>query len=146
MTTKSISRRKFISYSIIGTGSIALTGLGVWRVSEDYQIVVSILKRRLNQLQIDNNVYLIFAKEYVELKQQYRKKLKILSTISRTYEIVSPYDLLEMGHPLRRLEDNIVSIFLLSTDFFDHQEKQDRQLNYLGFYNPYKQPCRKLFL
>ena len=145
MTKRPLSRRKFITYSLIATGSITLSALGVWSFSKDYHIVISILKRRLDALQINNNIYLRFAKEYVETKQEYRKQLKTLSTISSIYQIVSPYDLLEMGHPLRRLEDNIVSVFLLSTDFFDHHGNQNRQLNYLGLHDPYSLPCRKLF-
>jgi hypothetical protein len=50
-----------------------------------------------------------------------------------------------MGHPLRRLEDNIVTEYLLSTDFFFHDADESREVRYLSFYEPRLAPCRNPF-
>lgn len=140
-----LSRRKFLTYSLASLGSISLIGLGAWHCANEHEVVVSILKRRLSPLNIEETDYITFAKEYVEIKLQYKKQLKILSTFSTLYEYVTPYNLLTMGHPLQRLEDNIITKFLLSTDFFNHNADKGRKIKYLGFYDPYKQPCRQFF-
>lgn len=39
----------------------------------------------------------------------------------------------------------IVSMFLLSTDFFHNKMNEQLPLTYTGFYNPYKRPCSSPF-
>lgn len=41
--------------------------------------------------------------------------------------------------------DQITGQFLLSTDFFFSSQNGDREVNYRGFYNPYKSPCQNPF-
>jgi hypothetical protein len=42
-------------------------------------------------------------------------------------------------------KNQIIGHFLLSTDFFLNKMNTEAEINYSGFYNPYKQPCYNPF-
>lgn len=144
-TRKSTTRRNFL----LACGGVLVAGVAYsaisWRQSKETDIVVKILHDRLGQINVSDDVFTSFAREYVEHKDEHRKQLKLLSGFADIYGIISPYSWLGMGHPLRRLENNIVSNFLLSTDFFQNGANAEKAVTYLGFYDPYKRPCTNFF-
>lgn len=142
-----VSRRRFI-VSLVGAATVAVAlPYSLWRVSKgrSTDIVVSILKRRLGYLKIDAEDFELYAKEYVKFRKQYDQQLVYLSLLATPMQYISPYDLLALDHPIRRLEDNVISNFLMSTDFFQHDADENRKINYRFFYDPFVYPCQNPF-
>lgn len=136
------SRRKLFISSVALTASAGLYGAFKWLTGGPEDIVIAILHRRVGHFKIDAKVFSEFTKDYLTSKKGARKQLKILSVLSDPLEYVSPYRLLPFSNPYRRLEDNVVSQFLLSTDFFQQGASIDNNINYLGFYDPLHAICR----
>ena len=137
-----IGRRQLIiaGSSLGALGAIYAVYKGLTGSPKD--IVIAILERRVGYLNIDPADFDTFAEEYVLLKGDERNKLTAMSLIALPFSLVSPYGLLGPGNPLRRLEDGIVSRFLLSTDFFQHDADEQRAITYLSFYDPERAVCR----
>jgi hypothetical protein len=139
-----ISRRKVLKYSAL-SAALAAAGIGiVYSRATSMDVVVAVLKRRLDPLGLDVS-YALFAAQYVEFRAEFRDKLRMLGSLAWFFRIGSPYEWLPMNHPLRRMEDNIVSNFMLSTDYFEHGKAEGRQIRYVGWHDPYERPCRKFF-
>lgn len=136
-----LTRRLFITGA--ATAVVAGSYVGyklVWGTPEE--IVVAILERRLGHLRVDSSSFETFASAYVEHKHEVQGKLKKLSVISGPYQYSTAYDLVPMGHALRRMEDNVVGRYLMSTDFFEHGADESREIRYVAFYDPALTPCR----
>lgn len=128
-----------------GIGLAAATGVSVlWRTSKAEDLVTTILNKRLGQLNIEQNHFKAFSIDYMAHRQQYSHQMRLFSALG-IFSIMTPYALLPMEHPLRKLENNIVSQFLLSTDFFQNQGNTERSIQYLGYYDPYTRPCSIFF-
>ena len=142
-----LSRRAFVA-SLVG-GIAVLTAAPYafyqWRYGKPTKIIIAILKRRLGYLKHEAGSFERFAKEYVDYKAQHATQLARLSAIALPYTYLTLYRWLPMGHPLRRLEDNVVTKYLLSTDFFFHDADESREVRYLSFYEPQLAPCRNPF-
>lgn len=141
------TRRKFIGLGIgIVGGAAALTTAYKWYFGEPQSVIIAILNRRLALLNIDRDSFYLFAADYLAFRKDYRKQLSAMSVVSWPLRYVSPYELLPMGASLRRLEDNVVSKYLLSTDFFQNGAESKRPIKYFSFYDPYVSICRNPFL
>lgn len=138
-------RRLLLKTALISSIALATAGVITWRNNKETDIIVAILKNKLGKLKIKNDDLLVFANEYVESKQRYKKQFTYLSLLSSIFIVITPYALLPMNHPLKRMEDNIVSNFLLSTDFFQQGANSNNEVRYLGFYDPYQRPCTNFF-
>ena len=138
------SRRKFLALGI-GSGIAAIYGTYKWFRGDPTDVVVAILKRRVGYLRVEQNSFHTFAKDYLRHKKEYEGDLRKLSVVSLPLQFFSPYRWLRPGHALRRLEDNVVSLYLLSTDFFQNGSNEGRPVAYLSFYDPYSTVCRNPF-
>jgi hypothetical protein len=142
-----LSRRKFLAGALGGLAVLVATPYAFyhWRFGRPTSIIVAILKRRVGYLNTEAGSFERFAPEYVEYKREHKAALARLSAISLPFTYVTLYRWLPMGHPLRRLEDNVVTQYLLSTDFFLHEADESREVKYLSFYEPHLTPCRNPF-
>lgn len=142
-----VTRRKFFALGagIIG-GAVAVTTAYKWLGGKPQNVIIAILNRRLAQLNVDKTSFGPFAIAYLDYRNEYRKQLSIMSIVSWPLQFVSPYRLVRQGSSLQRLEDNIVSMYLKSTDFFQNGADEKRQIQYLSFYDPYVTVCRNPFL
>ena len=138
------SRRKFLALGAV-SGITALYGAYKWRWGDPTDVVVAILKRRVGYLRVEPGTFRTFAKDYVEFRKEYERELTVLSAVSLPLQFLSPYAWLRRGHAFRRLEDNVVSRYLLSTDFFQNGANESRLVTYLSFYDPYTAVCRNPF-
>lgn len=139
-----ITRRAFLATSL-GTGVLALAGAYRWRRRAAPDLIIAILEHRVGYLQIDPRTFAPFAQAYVARRERYRRQFADLSVVSGPLQYWSPYAWLARGHALRRLEDSVVSHFLLSTDFFQHGADERRAVNYVAFYDPGSTVCRNPF-
>lgn len=142
-----ISRRKFVISAMTALTVVGSAGFWVrWKNTKETDITEAILKRRLGGLKIDPQAFKIFSNEMIEHRKSYAKQLKVLGMFSGLLSLLTPYNFLPMGHPIRRLENYSVSNFLLATDFFQNGADINREVKYLGFYDPYKRPCVNFFI
>jgi hypothetical protein len=144
MNNMKLSRRNFLLLGIV-SGMACLCGAYIWRWGDAKSVVVAILKRRVGYLDVDPNTFHDFAKEYLNSRKQYEPQLTLLSAVSLPLRFASPYRALKPGHAFRRLEDNIVSQYLLSTDFFQNGADENRSVQYLSFYDLHVVACRNPF-
>jgi len=143
-----LSRRAFLGRTI---GAVAVLTAAPyafyhWRWGKPTSIVIAILKRRVGYLENEEGSFERFAEEYIVYKDEYREQLGKLSAIAFPFTYVTLYRWLPMGHPIRRLEDNVVTKYLLSTDFFLKGADESRTVKYLSFYEPHLAPCRNPFV
>jgi hypothetical protein len=124
------------------TGLLGLYAMFKWRFGDATEVVVAILKRRVGYLRVESESFHVFAKDYVVFRKEYEQDLKKLSVASLPLRFMSPYAWLDQGHAFRRLEDNVVSKFLLSTDFFQNGGNDRTLVKYLSFYDPQRAVCR----
>lgn len=139
-----VTRRTFMSLSLTA-GALALFAGYRWRRRAAPDLIVAILERRVGYLRVDPRTFRTFAVEYVAGRRRYERQIAAVSVLSGPLRFWSPYAWLPHGHAFRRLEDSIVSHYLLSTDFFVHDADERRIVNYLGFYNPFDTVCRNPF-
>jgi hypothetical protein len=139
-----ITRRTFLATGL-GSGVLALLGAYRWRRRTAPDLIVAILKHRVGYLQIDPQTFVQFAEMYVARRLHHRQSLADLSVLSGGLQYWSPYSWLERGHAFRRLEDSVVSHFLLSTDFFQHGADESRDVSFVAFYEPGNSVCRNPF-
>jgi hypothetical protein len=104
------------------------------RLTRAEDIVLAVLRRRLGYLNVGRASFEDFAGHYVKRKVDAHRQLELLGVVAPLWSVWTPYDWLPMGHPLRRLEDNVVSNFLQSTDFFENSADESRPIGYKGFF------------
>lgn len=143
-----LSRRAFLAGVFGGAAVVVATPYAFyhWRSGKPTSVIVAILKRRVGYLENEPGSFERFSREYVDYKSEYATQLGRLSAIAFPLTHATFYSWLPMGHPLRRLEDNVVTKYLLSTDFFQHGADESRSLRYLSFYEPQLAPCRNPFV
>lgn len=139
-----LSRRKFLALGL-AAGVAPLYALYAWRWGDPTEAIVAILKRRVGYLRVEPGTFYDFAKDYVSTKIEYERKLATLSAAALPLRFYSPYRWLAQGHAFRRLEDSVVSDYLLSTDFFYYDADEQRAISYISFYDPYARPCGNPF-
>jgi hypothetical protein len=138
------SRRTFLAFGAAST----LAGLYVaylWRWGNPTDVVISILERRVGYLKVERDTFRQFAQDYVVSRKQHSRMLGLLSAFSMPLRFFSPYDWLQQNHGFQRIEDSVVSLYLLSTDFFQNGASEERPVTYLSFYDPFVTVCRNPF-
>ncbi len=141
MSALKITRRKLLALGAT-SGLAGIYGLYKWHFGDATEVIVTILHRRVGYLRVDTSTFHTFAKDYVVFRKQYERELAKLSALALPLRFMSPYAWLERGHPYRRLEDNVVSRYLLSTDFFQNGANERTLVKYLSFYDPLLTICR----
>jgi len=127
-----ITRRHFFVAFLLGAVALLVAVVGARPVDP----VLAILYRRLGYLDVEAGSFEAFARAYVAERPEVKRQLTLLGVVSPLLRIWSPYEHLSLDHPLRRLEDNVVSHYLLRTDFFQHGAREDRAIAYLGHERP----------
>ena len=137
-------RRKFLLAGF--AAGAAIFAAYKWRWGDQSDVVVAILKRRVGYLNVEPRTFHEFAKHYLELYgESEHHGLRRLSMLGPALRFMSPYRWLRPGHAVRRLEDSVVSLYLLSTDFFQNGADEQRAVTYLSFYDPYSTECGNPF-
>ncbi|MCA6078775.1 hypothetical protein [Fulvivirga sedimenti] len=138
----SITRRKFIRVSFFLFIGILIL---IFALLPFEHIVRRIIKNDLNSLKINDEIIDKFIKE--ALNNGY-----LSSFDAKKKWLIRIYDRLPVGWvkfpfegKYHQYRSEIIADFLLSTDFFLNGMDEQKQINYLGFYNPYSRPCSNPF-
>lgn len=139
------SRRAFVRWGL-ATGGLAMLGTWAWWRRDAADLVVAILERRVGFLRVDRATFRTFAQSYIQSIPRHEPRLSIASMIAGPLQWVRPHQWGGgVGESFRRLDDSVVSTYLLSTDFFDHGADEARDVSYLEFFDPGAGVCRNPF-
>ena len=139
------NRRQFLAAIAAG-----VTGLVTWRYlsSSEEGAIVEIVQKRLNYLKLDPNGVNRFARDLVERKIIFGRKLRLIDMAGPVYTGLSSH----LGHNalsqnFKHGEERIVSMYLLSTDFFQNGHDESKVVRYMEFYEPFVKfrPCNTPF-
>ncbi len=142
-----ITRRRLL---LGGLGVIGAVGLVTWefgRAAAEAE-VVSILRRRLSFLQLDDAGLHAYAKDQVQTWSS--KRIPTWNRLRYHWQsAVGPsfqrfYRSTDRRSRTVRAEDTIVSTYLLSSDFFVNAARESRTIHYVALYDPLR-PCGNPF-
>jgi len=127
-----MKRRKFITIAGVGALVTAVAS-GKFLTTSFEDSAESIIRRELNFLKLDDAGLRAFTKDYSALKD---RNFKL---------IVKSYGLLGVGSGRSGKIHQMVSTYLLSTDFFTNKMDESRAIKYVGIFDPYRRPCAHPF-
>lgn len=131
------SRRRLIA-SIIGSGIAGLGGLATWRFtqSSDVDGIAAVLCKRLDYLMLDEDGVRTFADDLAARDIVSTSKLRWIEFAGPVYTRLVPAQGNALTRELNHGEERIVSLYLLSSDFFVNGADETKLVRYLGFYDP----------
>jgi len=141
------SRRGFVK---LGVGAVALAGAGTlagWYLSEAE--IVSAVRRRLTFLHLDEAGLHAFAKDQMSAllakrPTWYRWKYHVRLLFQKPTAAASWGRTSDRRSRRERMEDNLATVFLLSSDFFTNGADETRVVQYVVLYDPMR-PCGNPF-
>jgi hypothetical protein len=137
-----LNRRQFLATGIAAVGGLG--GLATWRFihSSDENAIIAVLRKRLDYLLLDEEGLHAFAKDLLAQEVISRNKLRLLDFTGVIYTrlpmISSNRNALT--HAIRHGEERVVSLYLLSSDFFLTGLDESKPVRYYGYYDPMQRP------
>ena len=128
-----MKRRKFLM--LAGMGSVAAAALASFKFITDpfEEVAKGIIKSELNYLDLDDQGVDKFINDYARLKD-------------RNYKLtMKGYSLFGINAARSGKVHQLVSAYLLSSDFFQNGMDSNRVVKYVGLYDPYLRPCAHPF-
>ena len=92
-----------------------------------------LIRKELNFLKLDNEGIRAFASDYAAARNRYYKL------------ILKSYSMLGIDSSQSGKVHQLVSTYLLSTDFFMNKMDESQVVKYVGLYDPYLRPCTHPF-
>ena len=135
-----MKRRKFISIAAVGSAVIAIPTIGFSSNAFFKQAVTSIIHRELGYLKLDEQGVNKFVDDFTvetnsrSLSSSQKMKMKVGS------EYLFPGSV-----DTTLVKDRIVTLFLLSSDFFINKMNEKRTVQYIGLFDSNKKPCTNPF-
>lgn len=127
-----MKRRTFLTLAGIGTSLAAFASVR-FLTSPFENTAADCIRRELSFLKLDEEGLLKFANAYGKDKD---KKFKLM---------IKGYSLFRIDSEQSGKIHNMVSNYLLSTDFFQNGMDETRVIKYVGMYDPYTRPCSHPF-
>ena len=127
-----MNRRKFLTTTGIGAGVTALASARILTTSFEHS-VESLICKELGFLKLDPAGVRQFAAAYSTSKDRYYKLT------------IKAYNFLGIESSRSGLVHQLVSDYLLSTDFFMNKMDESRVIKHIGLYNPYMRRCAHPF-
>jgi hypothetical protein len=138
-----LRRRTFLKSLFWGLGSFTLAAGGsYWLVPSYAKTLINLIQNDLAFLKIDKKDIEKFVNEAVQTNYflHTRPKKEMIRYYSVLTGLPLPYQ-----YKYRQYRAEVVSKFLLSTDFFLNRMDETRKINYLKLYSPYTFPCSNPF-
>jgi hypothetical protein len=133
-----IKRRRFLLGGLAIVAVAGVGALGAGYVTESQ--IASAVRRRLGYLHLDEAGLHSFAKDQIGTllaKRPTWKRLKTRLRSSLSKPVVVHYGGANDTRTRReRIEDNLATIYLLSSDFFVHGADESRTIQYVNLYDP----------
>jgi hypothetical protein len=142
-----ITRRRLLWGGVAVAGVAAIGVVGFGRMGFEARIV-SMLKRRLAYLKLDEGGLHAFARDQSNalLTKKFptwnRLKYHFLSISSPSFERY--FRSADTRSRVVKAEDSLISTYLLSSDFFINHADESRTIQYVSYYDPMR-PCQNPF-
>lgn len=127
-----MKRRKFLA--IAGVGGVLAAFASFKFITDPFdKVAKGIIKAELDYLELDEAGLDQFVAEYSKLKD-------------RNYKLtMKGYSLFGINSTRSGKVHQLVSAYLLSSDFFQNKMDEKRVVKYVGLYDPYSRPCAHPF-
>ena len=126
-----ISRRTLLVGAATGVAAAS-----AWRFvrSSEADGIVAVVRERLDYLTLDDAGVYAFANDLIAQKTVAVTKLRLVAAAGPLYTTLGSTR--PMKHLLGHGEERVVSLYLLSSDFFLNGSDETRRVQYVGFYDP----------
>lgn len=135
------TRRRFLAAAVAG-----IAGLAGWRLlrSSDEEAVIAVLRKQLDYLTLDEQGLRDFARDLSDRKTISSTKLHLLDAVGPLYTRTATSWRNVLTNTLRHGEERVVSLYLLSSDFFANGIDETKVVRYVAYYDPLagRSPCR----
>jgi hypothetical protein len=142
-----ITRRSLLlgGLAVFGIAGVGLFGFGRAGLESE---IVAILRRRLGYLKLDEDGLRAYAKDQTGVFLAKRPSLSrlryhFISAVGPSFKRFQRST--DTRSRLERMEDQFVSTFLISSDFFFNGSDESRVVRYKYFYDPLVHPCGSPF-
>jgi hypothetical protein len=128
-----LTRRQW--FAAAASGAVALAG---WRytASSEQDGIIAVLYKRLDYLMLDEPGVRAFASDEVAQGAVRGSKLRVIDAAQPVYEHL-PQSAAQL---LARGEERIVTLYLMSSDFFLNGADISLPVRYLGYFDPIERP------
>jgi hypothetical protein len=125
-----ISRRTLLA------GAAGIAAAGVWRyaTTSEEDAIAAVVRRRLDYLSLDDEGLREFARDLANHGVVADGKLHMIAAVGPVYPLIATVP--AAAQLLKHGEERIVSLYLLSSDFFVNGADEARRVRYLRFYDP----------
>lgn len=139
------SRRKFLWYSLLSAGGLVMGAEYVNQMTHFEKVISNILVKGLEGMKVDPSEIEKYARDLT--------KTKALNISFANTQLISMYHtytiepfLFPFNKRYSRLRRDIVTNFLLSTDFFINKMDEQKEIKYTGaIYDIYRTACANPF-
>jgi hypothetical protein len=135
--SSNMSRRKFLKAATVVTACGIFSYSGGWwffkvRNHDSTDFISAVLWKKLSWLQLEEEGVNAFAHDY-----NFQRLTSWAGMVVPLYEYVDVFELTPLAGEFQEIEDKIVLLYLLSTDFFLNDADESKVVKYLGYYDPY---------
>ena len=142
-----INRRRLLLGGM-GAAAVAVIGVAAFGKMGIEAEIVSVLRRRLAYLKLDDGGLQAFAKDQAsavvgkKIPTWNRLRYHFLSAVSPSWKRY--YRSYDTRSRIIRTEDTLIQNYLLSTDFFLNGGDETQTIKYVAYYDPMR-PCQNPF-
>lgn len=104
--------------------------------STDEASIVKVLRKKLDYLKLDPDGVQRFARDLAAAHNISSARLRIIDAAGPLYTDLALSADNALNNGIRHGEDRVVTLYLLSSDFFKHGADENRTIQYLSFYDP----------
>jgi hypothetical protein len=128
-----MKRRYFVLAGLAGAGALTL---GRYALSSEQDAIVKVLYKKLDYLKLDAAGVQRFAQDVVRAHVMSSFRLRVIDSAGPFYTRMALSDNNQVESGIRHGEERVVTLYLLSTDFFKNGADETRTVQYLGYYDP----------
>lgn len=128
---------------VIAAALAALAVFSTWRFvrGSAESAVVAVLRKQLAYLRLEEAGLQAYAHDLVVRAAVSTNKMRVIDMVGPIYaRFEAPGYPDVLTRDLRHGEERIVSLYLLSSDFFENGADETRLVRYRGFYDPLTRP------
>ena len=128
-----MKRRYFLLSGLAG-----LCGVAGWRyaVSSEQAAIVKVLHKRLGYLKLDPAGVQQFCRDLSATGVISNARLRFIDAVGPIYTLPALSADTRIDNSIRHGEDRVVTLYLLSTDFFSNGMDLNRTVSYVRYYDP----------
>lgn len=140
-----MKRRSFIKMLAAGTAILGVFG-GIQLAQRREDLMEAIIRRKLSYLKIESEGLNQYIQDFLQTRDKVWNKswskLQAYDFYGKFHAIIPVSEESNFHFNYTDYTEDLVRNYLLSTDFFISGMDESKELEYLGFFNPHKYPCR----